>query len=478
MSKSFAQLGLAAPLVDALAQNNITEPFPIQAEAIPAALEGRDIQGKAPTGSGKTLAFGLPILQTVSRARGARPRALILAPTRELASQIETSLRPVAKAAGRSVYAIYGGVGYGPQRNALRKGVDILVATPGRLEDLLEQRSLDLTSVEVVVIDEADRMADMGFLPAVRRILDQTPEDTRMMLFSATLDGDIAVLSREYQHDPVRIEAPGFEERESEATHHFWKVKHEERVTHTADVIRATGKCIVFTRTRHGADRLAKQLAREGVTAVAMHGGRSQAQRERALRDFSNGRAQALIATDVAARGIHVDRVATVVHFDVAGDHKDYQHRSGRTARAGAGGTVITLLTGGQERGIRQMQRDLDMRVDIEAPTADHFRRLTQGPKRSHEPQAPNRPKDRPVTGEVFSLYVGNLPWKTQAADLKTLFARFGQVEEVTLATNGRNGRSKGYGFVSMSGTSPADVTEKARGASLGGRPLKIRPAA
>lgn len=493
MSKSFAQLGLAAPLVDALAHSKIIDPFPIQAEAIPAALDGRDIQGKAPTGSGKTLAFGLPLLQTIGRAKGARPRSLILAPTRELASQIETSLRPLAKAVGRSVYAIYGGVSYGPQRGALRKGIDVLVATPGRLEDLLDQRSLDLTAVEVVVVDEADRMADMGFLPAVRRILDQTPEDTRMMMFSATLDGDIAVLSREYQKDPVRFEAAGFEERASEATHHFWKVKHEDRIAHTAEVIRATGKVIVFTRTRHGADRLAKQLAREDVTAVAMHGGRSQSQRERALRDFSNGRAQALIATDVAARGIHVDDVATVIHFDIPGDSKDYQHRSGRTARAGAGGTVITLLTGGQERGIRQMQRELSMSTEIEAPTPDHFHRLTQGPKRSHQPAAPKRShepaatkrfqeptkrsQDRPASKGAFSLYVGNLPWKVQASELETLFGRFGRVEEVTLVTDRRNGRSKGYGFVSMSGTNPAAVAEKARGASLGGRPLKIRSA-
>lgn len=477
MSTSFAQFGLAAPLVKALAAEQITEPFPIQTEAIPPALKGRDIQGKAPTGSGKTLAFGLPVLHRVGRADGGRPRALILAPTRELASQIETSLRPLSNAVNRRVTAVYGGVSYGPQKSVLRKGVDVLVATPGRLEDLVDQGSLDLANVDIVVIDEADRMADMGFLPAVRRILNMTSSQRHTMLFSATLDGDIAVLSRDFQSDPVRVEAVGVNEAKDDATHHFWRVNHEDRVGHTAEVIRATGKSIVFTRTRHGADRLAKQLSREDVTAVVMHGGRSQKQRERALREFATGKAQALIATDVAARGIHVDDVATVIHFDVAGDPKDYQHRSGRTARAGARGTVVSLVTGGQEHEIRKMQRQLKIDASIERPTDSHIRQLTAPPKKSSRPAAPSHPHPvRPSKGS-FSLYVGNLPWTTKPGELESLFARFGQVEEVTLISDRRNGRSKGYGFVAMAGSDAKAVAARANGTTLGGRTLTIRPA-
>lgn len=474
MSISFAQLGLSTPLVDVLAQSNIVEPFPIQAEGIPPALQGRDIQGKAPTGSGKTLAFGLPLLHRVGRANGSRPRALILAPTRELASQIDTTLRPLAKAVNRKVAAVYGGVGYGPQKTALRKGVDVLVATPGRLEDLIEQGWLDLAEVGIVVVDEADRMADMGFLPAVRRILSRTSSDRQTMLFSATLDGDIAVLSRDFQSSPVRVEDKGLDQGTVDATHHFWRVRHEDRVGHTADVIKATGKSIVFTRTRHGADRLAKQLARANVSAVAMHGGRSQAQRERALREFSTGKAQALIATDVAARGIHVDKVATVVHFDAAGDSKDYQHRSGRTARAGATGTVVTLVTSGQEREVRKMQRQLDIDAPIESPTAHHFDRLTAEPHRESVSRV--RPESTPKR-QTTSLYVGNLPWTTKPHELEALFGDHGTVESVNLITDRRTGRSKGYGFVEMSGSNPTAIVERARGASLGGRMLKVRPA-
>jgi superfamily II DNA/RNA helicase len=477
MSTNFAQFGLAAPLVGALTDSNITEPFPIQRQAIPPAMTGRDIQGKAPTGSGKTLAFGLPTLHRVGRAGGSRPRALILAPTRELASQIETSLRPLSKAADRRVFAVYGGVGYGPQKAALRKGVDVLVATPGRLEDLIDQRCLDLSDVDIVVVDEADRMADMGFLPAVRRILAGTSPDRQTMLFSATLDGDIAVLSRDFQSDPVRVEAADVESTMPDAAHHFWRVSREDRVEHAAEVIRTTGKSIVFTRTRHGADRLAKQLGRVGVDAVAMHGGRSQGQRERALRAFSAGTAQALIATDVAARGIHVDDVATVIHFDVASDPKDYQHRSGRTARAGATGTVVTFVMSDQEREVRRMQRELEMEVTIEHPTAGQFDRLSRRPGKPTETEARHRPApDRPANA-TYSLYVGNLPWSTKVAELEALFGEHGVVEKVTLVTDRRTGRSKGYGFVVMAGASPAAMAERLHGSTLGGRTLKVRPA-
>ena len=368
MTKSFDQLGLPDAITSTLNKQDIHEPFPIQEATIADALAGRDVAGRAPTGSGKTLAFGLPILATVGTASPHKPKALILAPTRELAAQIRRDLAPYGKATRRQVFAIYGGVRYESQKDMLRKGVDVLVATPGRLEDLIEQRTVDLSEVAIVAIDEADRMADMGFLPDVRRILNQTARKRQTLLFSATLDGDVAVLIREYQTDPVRHEAGAIEPDTTDAEHHFWLVQNEDKVQHTADVVGVADRSIVFTRTRHGADRLAKQLTKLGVGAVAMHGGRSQNQRNRALQAFSSGNAQALIATDVAARGIHIDAVASVVHFDPPNDHKDYVHRSGRTARAGASGNIVSLVTGGQRRSVRRMQDKLDLHHPIEKP--------------------------------------------------------------------------------------------------------------
>lgn len=498
MTTTFAQLGLPEPLVRALAKGNIVEPFPVQEATIPDALAGQDVSGKAPTGSGKTLAFGLPLLTNVGQARQHRPRALILAPTRELAEQIKQELAPLAKAVHRYVFAIYGGVSYGPQKGALRKGVDVLVATPGRLEDLIEQRSVDLREVDIVVVDEADRMADMGFMPAVRRILDNTAKKRQTLLFSATLDGDIAVLSRDYQNNPVRHEAGTVEAETIDASHHFWLVNRHDRVDHTADLVRKAGRSIVFTRTRHGADRLAKQLIRAGVGAVAMHGGRSQAQRNRALKEFSSGRAQALIATDVAARGIHIDAVASVIHFDLAGDHKDYLHRSGRTARAGATGTVVSLITSDQQRAVRKMQQDLDLRAPIQEPRLDELHNdghhvADQTPRRRHseaaprkqtapkqqtarqEQAAPARKRQRREASHGQSVYVGNLPWGVTDSDVRDLFGRFGQVHKTTIITNRKTGRSKGFGFVDMPQHAAQNAVEGLNGSMLGGRDLTVR---
>ncbi len=404
--KTFAELGLPDALVHSLAQKGITEPFPVQTVTIPDVLAGRDVSGMAPTGSGKTLAFGLPLLARVDQAVAFRPRALILAPTRELAEQIKKELAPLAKATRRFVLAVYGGVGYGPQKNGLRKGVDVLVATPGRLEDLMEQKSVDLRDVDIVVVDEADRMADMGFLPAVRRILDKTSSERQTLLFSATLDGDIAVLSRDYQHDPVRHDAGTVDPETIDARHHFWLVQRHDRVQHTAEIVQQTGNSIVFTRTRHGADRLARQLSTLGVGAVAMHGGRNQNQRNRALKEFSTGRAQALIATDVAARGIHIDAVAAVVHFDPPADHKDYLHRSGRTARAGATGTVVSLVANDQRRGVQRMQQDLRLEAPIEKPRLDDLqhgghRMGDSGRTRPGRKGAPARTEGRRTNGST-----------------------------------------------------------------------------
>ncbi|MCU1466826.1 MAG: helicase, superfamily [Actinomycetia bacterium] len=366
MSTSFADLGVSADLIDALNKRQITEPFPIQVAAIPDALAGRDISGRAPTGSGKTLAFGIPMVERVPRARRLRPGALVLAPTRELAAQIQKDLLPLAKTRGRRVIAVYGGVGYETQIRELRRGIDILVACPGRLIDLVERRAVELDGVEIVVIDEADRMADMGFLPQVRKLLDLVSENRQTILFSATLDGDIGALARDYQHDPVRHEVGEVEPDLDASTHAFWHIEATDRPRHTATLINQHGSTIVFCRTRHGADRLVKQLSAAGVSAASIHGGRSQGQRDRALQSFKQGQVDALIATDVAARGIHVDGVACVVHFDLAEDAKAYLHRSGRTGRAGASGVVVTLVSDALVRDVRKLQRDIGLEGTLE----------------------------------------------------------------------------------------------------------------
>lgn len=481
---TFANLGVPDPLARALAKQNITEPFPVQTATIPDALAGRDVSGKAPTGSGKTLAFGLPLLARVERADRNRPRALILAPTRELAEQIKRELAPLARSAERTTTAVYGGVSYGPQKNALRRGVDVLVATPGRLEDLIQQGAVDLNRANIVVVDEADRMADMGFLPAVRRILDQTARQRQTMLFSATLDGAIAVLSRDYQHEPARHETGTVEPETSDASHHFWLVSHHDRVRHTAAVVDSAGRSIVFTRTRHGADRVARQLIKLGVEAVAMHGGRNQSQRNRALAAFAAGRAKALVATDVAARGIHIDAVASVIHFDPAGDSKDYLHRSGRTARAGATGTVVSLVTSDQRRAVRKMQQELNLRVPIEEPRLDsivsHVHPITAAPETSRPAprQRPDHTRDRARadrSSSSTSIYVANLPWQATREELEALFAPHGRVVDTTIITDRRTGRSKGFGFVDMPDPAARTAVAALHGSNLGGRDLTVR---
>ncbi len=394
MSLSFADLGVSADLIDALKQRKITEPFPIQAATIPDALAGRDISGRAPTGSGKTLAFGIPLVERVPRARRLRPGALVLAPTRELAAQIQKDLLPLAKTRGRRVISVYGGVGYDTQVRELRRGVDILVACPGRLIDLVERRAVELDGIEIVVIDEADRMADMGFLPQVRKLLDLVSENRQTILFSATLDGDIGALTREYQTDPVRHEVGDVEPDLEASTHAFWHIEATDRPRHTATLIDKHGSTIVFCRTRHGADRLVKQLSASGVSAASIHGGRSQSQRDRALQSFKQGQVDALVATDVAARGIHVDGVACVVHFDLAEDAKAYLHRSGRTGRAGATGVVVTLVSDAMVRDVRRLQKDVGLVGELE--------RVGRAPASTREPlpapseTAPRRNDSRP----------------------------------------------------------------------------------
>jgi superfamily II DNA/RNA helicase/cold shock CspA family protein len=375
---AFADLGVPTRFLKPLDRAGVQTPFPIQAAVLPDAYAGRNIAGRAPTGSGKTLAFGLPLVANVPDAKRRAPTGLVLAPTRELAGQIADALRPLARVDGRVVTAVYGGVGYGPQRKALNNGADIVVACPGRLEDLLDQKALRLDAVEVLVIDEADRMADMGFLPAIRRIVRAASATRQTMLFSATLDGAVRKLIHELDLDCSAHEIEADDEDLADTRHVFWDVPRANRVDHAADVADAMPSTFFFCRTRRGADRLASQLARRGVRAEPIHGGRSQGQRTRALESFRRGDIRALVATDVAARGIHVDDVAAVVHFDPPADYATYVHRSGRTARAGATGVVVSFVDAGDRKTAKTFQRELGLRPGVS--TASTATLLLDGP--------------------------------------------------------------------------------------------------
>ena len=368
MSLTFEQLDLPHEIVAELARQMRTEPFPIQAATIPDALAGRDVLGRAPTGSGKTLAFGLPMLATVAKAGPGAPRALILSPTRELAEQIRVELGALAKTVDRSVAAVYGGTSFAPQVKALSDGVDVLVACPGRLQDLIDQGIVSLDAVDKVIIDEADRMADMGFLPSVRRLVDQTDPSRQIVLFSATLDDAVQVLVDDYLTDPVTHSVGESAPDLSKLAHRFWRLEKTERVDRAAQVIDEHGSTILFCRTRHGVDRVAQQLKSRGVKTAWIHGGRTQSQRNAALHAFTSGKARALVATDVAARGIHVDDVACVIHYDPPADQKDYVHRSGRTARAGGTGVVFSFLMDDQLKTARRLQQALALPGQIEDP--------------------------------------------------------------------------------------------------------------
>ena len=383
MTTTFSDLGVDAGICARLESRGIAAPFPVQAATIPASLEGRDVVAKAPTGSGKTLAFGVAAIESTRDSSPRRPRGLILEPTRELAAQVRDELGSIMEGGTRRIIAIYGGTRYGPAQAALNKGVDILVACPGRLEDLIEQGMVDLSEVCFVVIDEADRMADMGFLPVVRRILDQTESDRQVLLFSATMGKEIEGLATSYLRDPARVEVEGDDEASGDVTHYFWAVTGDQRMTQCASVINQLGQAIVFCRTRRGADRVARQLEAEGIKSVAIHGDRSQAQRERALKAFERGEAQALVATDVAARGIHLEALPGVIHFDPPADATDYTHRSGRTGRAGCDGIVISMVVSDQKRAVGNIQKALGLqRVLTEPVVLDVEPRIPTPPKR------------------------------------------------------------------------------------------------
>jgi superfamily II DNA/RNA helicase len=373
VSSPFRELGLADDLAAHLEANGITAPTPIQTATLPDMLAGRDVLAAAPTGSGKTVAFAAPLVARLGRGAPNRPAALVLTPTRELAAQIHDVLTGLCRVRDRWSATVYGGVRQGPQVNNLRRGVDVLVACPGRLEDLIEQGHVKLDRVKFVVIDEADRMSDMGFLPCVRRIVDQTSADRQTVLFSATLDGAADQLARTHLRQPVRHSVAAKEEDLGKATHLFWTADLAQRVDLSAQIVRRAGRTMLFTRTKHGADKLSDKLNALGVRAAVIHGGRSQSQRDKSLADFHRGNVAALVATDVAARGIHVEKVACVVHVDLPESPTDYQHRSGRTARAGQRGVVVSLVTPDQRRHARDVQRHFGFPSGHSRPDVDRI---------------------------------------------------------------------------------------------------------
>ncbi|MFJ1927880.1 MULTISPECIES: DEAD/DEAH box helicase [unclassified Streptomyces] len=357
---TFAELGLPDGIVRKLAQNGVTAPFPIQAATIPDALAGKDILGRGRTGSGKTLSFGLPTLASLAggHTEKKKPRAIILTPTRELAMQVADALQPYGDVLGLKMKVVCGGTSMGNQIYALERGVDVLVATPGRLRDIINRGACSLENVQVAVLDEADQMSDLGFLPEVTELLDQIPGGGQRMLFSATMENEIGTLVKRYLSNPVTHEVDSAQGNVSTMSHHVLVVKPKDKAPVTSAIAARKGRTIIFVRTQLGADRIAEQLVEAGVKADALHGGMTQGARTRVLEDFKKGYVNALVATDVAARGIHVDGIDLVLNVDPAGDHKDYLHRSGRTARAGKSGVVVSLALPHQRRQIFRLMED------------------------------------------------------------------------------------------------------------------------
>jgi superfamily II DNA/RNA helicase len=364
MSPSFASLGVPTRLVEALGHAGITKPFPVQLLTIPDALAGRDVCGKAKTGSGKTLAFGLPLLARVEQSTPGRPRALVLVPTRELAGQVTEVLEPLAAAVDRKLIAVYGGASMTRQITQLTGRVDVVIATPGRLIDLVQRNEVSLGDIDIVVLDEADRMVDMGFLPQVEWLLRHVERPHQTLLFSATLDGAVDNMVRSMR-DPVAHEVQSNSVTVDEMIHRFLLVHEMDKVRLLSAIARHQPRTLAFVRSKRGADRLVSELRKEGVAAAAIHGDLQQRQREQALADFSKGTVELLVATDVAARGLDIDDIDVVVHYDPPQDSKDYLHRSGRTARAGESGVVVTLVLWNEELEVRRMQRRLALNVPI-----------------------------------------------------------------------------------------------------------------
>lgn len=362
---TFLDLGIDEDLVDVLAKDGIVHPFPIQEVAIPDGLAGFDVTGRAQTGSGKTLAFGLPMIERMGDAEPHRPQGLVLVPTRELANQVTEVLIPLVRARGIGTVAVYGGVSMQRQIDRLRRGVEIVIATPGRLIDLIDRREVYLDDITIVAIDEADQMADMGFLPQVRRIMREVPPDHQTMLFSATLDGQVGTLIRKYMKDPVQHEVDTATQTVGTSEHRFLQVHYMDKVKVATAIANNSERTLIFTRTKHGCDRAARELRDEGVGARAIHGDLHQSKRQKALDAFADGSAPVLVATNVAARGLHIDNVDTVIHFDPPDDPKTYLHRSGRTARAGESGLVVTLVEWDQLNEVLRIQKQADLNEPV-----------------------------------------------------------------------------------------------------------------
>ncbi|MDM7891692.1 DEAD/DEAH box helicase [Curtobacterium caseinilyticum] len=453
----FTDLGVPAPMAQVLAQQGKETAFPIQADTLPDSLQGKDVLGRGRTGSGKTIAFAIPLAARLAASRrprrAGRPRALVLAPTRELATQIDATLAPLAKAMGLNTTTIFGGVGQGRQVDALRAGVDVVVACPGRLADLMQQGHVSLGDIEVTVLDEADHMADMGFLPGVTKIMQATPEKGQRLLFSATLDNGVDKLVKKFLHSPVMHSVDDETSPVEAMTHHLFEVPDADA---KKDLVRAlasgTGRRILFMRTKHHAKRLAKQLSSQGIPAVDLQGNLSQGARERNLAKFSSGEALVLVATDVAARGVHVDHVELVVHVDPPTEHKAYLHRSGRTARAGSSGDVVTVTLPAERRDVAQMMRAAAIKVAPQQVTA-------------------TSPAVTSLVGEVAPVrYVEEAPVQQQRQ-------RQPRTTESARSETAGGGRRRGRGGRTP-GAAPAPQTTSAGGGSgrstggRGGRPV------
>ena len=462
---SFLDLGVPAPLADVLAADGKTEAFAIQRDTLPDSLAGRDLLGRGRTGSGKTIAFSLPLVARLAASghprKAGAPRGLVLAPTRELATQIAATIAPLAAAVGLRVTTVFGGVSQRPQEQALRGGVDIVVACPGRLEDLMSQRIVSLGRVEIAVLDEADHMADLGFLPGVTRILAATPADGQRLLFSATLDRGIDTLARRFLHDAVSHEVDESSVPVGDLTHRvLLTADADAKKDLVRDLASGTGRRILFTRTKHQAKKLAKQLTSSGIPAVDLHGNLSQNARERNLAAFSadpaTGGVRVLVATDVAARGVHVDNVDLVVHVDPPVEHKAYLHRSGRTARAGAAGTVVTVVLPEQRRDVKDLLRKAKISVDLEPATADAIDELV-GERAPHVRPAPVQQQQ-------------SAPKKPRQPQQRT------DAGAANPPARRRQRRGKGQGGQSAAGAQAGQGQQQApRGGQRGGQPARIQ---
>lgn len=451
VAPDFRSLGVPEAIARVLDDRGLETAFPIQAATLPTTLAGRDVLGRGRTGSGKTLAFGIPAMVRISESRTRRepkrPRGLVLVPTRELANQVLASIEPLGAALGLRTTVVYGGVGQNPQATALRKGVDVLVATPGRLEDLINQGLCDLGAVEVTVLDEADHMSDMGFLPAVKRLLDKTPKRGQRMLFSATMDNDVDVLVRRYLTDPMTHSVDSASAPPPAMVHHLLDIRADEKAAVVRELASGQGRAVLFTRTKHTAKRLAKQLTAAGIPAVDLHGNLSQNARERNLAAFSSGEVRVLTATDIAARGIHVDDVELVVHVDPPSEHKAYLHRSGRTARAGAAGSVVTLVTPEQRRDVAAMVRLAKVTATTLAVRAgsEELRRLV-GPQAPKVEQTAT-PQAAPAgTGRSGGGRGSGRPRQSGAGAPRTGRAGASAAEETDRPRRRRRSRGRGRG--------------------------------